>query len=180
MEKVDSKNIDRENKHDDAVASMAAGLEAVKHYVAEKKENDKVNNPSHYTYGQWEVIDILRGMLTPEQLEGFLLGNVLKYVFRYSHKNGSEDLRKADVYLGWLAELVKSWEDEEAKENAAEIGEEEPETEDDTKKYTFFDPKNGTVLEFHLQAITEKGENGSVMTGDPIHGYTIHKEDTKE
>ena len=75
MEKVDSKNIDRENKHDDAVASMAAGLEAVKHYVAEKKENDKVNNPSHYTYGQWEVIDILRGMLTPEQLEAISGGS---------------------------------------------------------------------------------------------------------
>jgi len=157
-------------EHDDSIAAMLEGLEAAKQFAAGIKENDKVNNPSHYTYGKWEVIDILRGMLTPEQFEGFLLGNVLKYVFRYSHKNGSEDLRKAGVYLGWLTELVATWEKEEAEFNAAE---------DDTKKYTFVNRDNGMVFGFQMQAVTEKDENGSVMTGDPVHGYTIHKEDSK-
>ena len=76
------------------------------------QEHDNVNNPSHYTFGNIEVIDILRDKLTPEQLEGFLLGNVLKYAFRYRHKNGAEDLRKCGVYLGWLTEHVASLEEQ--------------------------------------------------------------------
>ena len=139
---------------DDSVAAMLDGVEAAKQFAAKKKENDKVNNPSHYTYGKWEVIDILRGMLTPEQLEGFLLGNVLKYTFRYSHKNGSEDLRKAGVYLGWLTELVASWE------------------QGDYFCFSGYDD--------HCQAVTEKTNDKSTMTGDPVHGYTFHREDAKK
>jgi hypothetical protein len=37
--------------------------------------------------------------MTPEQFEGYLLGNVIKYISRYRHKNGIEDLRKAKVYI---------------------------------------------------------------------------------
>jgi hypothetical protein len=37
---------------------------------------------------------------------GFLPGNVIKYVCRYSRKNGAQDLRKALHYL----ELILEWE----------------------------------------------------------------------
>jgi hypothetical protein len=46
-----------------------------------------------------EVIDIIRS-----QKADYLHGNVLKYILRWKFKNGVEDLRKAQVYLGWLIE----------------------------------------------------------------------------
>lgn len=61
-----------------------------------------VDHPSHYTAGGMEVIDILKAKLTAEQLEGFLLGNVIKYTTRYGHKNGIEDLKKAQWYLNYM------------------------------------------------------------------------------
>lgn len=56
-------------------------------------------NPSHYTSGGIETIDYLEAKLNQQEYEGFLRGNVLKYVSRYSLKNGIEDLRKAEWYL---------------------------------------------------------------------------------
>lgn len=68
---------------------------------------DKIN-PEHYKVGGMEVIDILQAKLTPEQFEGFLLGNVFKYAFRYRHKNGTEDLQKSQWYLNKLIGLGQS------------------------------------------------------------------------
>lgn len=67
--------------------------------------NDLVNNPAHYTAGGVETIDYLKAKMTKEQFRGFLIGNVLKYVSRYPHKNGVEDLKKADWYLNKLIQL---------------------------------------------------------------------------
>jgi hypothetical protein len=61
--------------------------------------SDPVNQPDHYTVGGIETIDYIQAKLTPEQFEGYLLGNVIKYVSRHGHKNGYEDLRKAQWYL---------------------------------------------------------------------------------
>jgi hypothetical protein len=36
---------------------------------------------------------------------GYLQGNVIKYVCRYKHKNGAEDLKKAIHYLQILLDL---------------------------------------------------------------------------
>lgn len=68
------------------------------------KPQDNVNRPGHYTFGAIEVIDYIRDKMTPEMFQGFCMGNVLKYVSRHKHKNGVEDLKKANVYLGWLIE----------------------------------------------------------------------------
>lgn len=68
------------------------------------EEHDNVNRPGHYTFGAIEVIDYIRDKMTPEMFQGFCMGNVLKYVSRHKHKNGVEDLKKANVYLGWLIE----------------------------------------------------------------------------
>ena len=54
---------------------------------------DMVNHPAHYV-GKIEVIDYLEDKLTSEQFEGYLVGNVLKYLSRYRKKNGLEDLKK--------------------------------------------------------------------------------------
>lgn len=71
---------------------------------AAAEPNDNVNRPGHYTFGAIEVIDYIRDKMTPEMFQGFCMGNVLKYVSRHKHKNGVEDLKKANVYLGWLIE----------------------------------------------------------------------------
>lgn len=65
---------------------------------------DKVNHPNHYTFGSIEVIDYIRDKMTPDEFQGYCMGNILKYVSRHKHKNGVEDLKKAQVYLGWLIE----------------------------------------------------------------------------
>lgn len=74
-----------------------------------------VNSPSHYTQGKYETIDIIKDMMTHEMYEGFLLGNVIKYLARYNSKNGVEDLNKARVYLKWLAEHVSKADEFEIK-----------------------------------------------------------------
>lgn len=70
-------------------------------------KNDNVNHPKHYCKGGLECIQVIKAQLTPEQYEGYLYGNVIKYMWRWKEKNGLEDLRKAAHYLMWLQEEVK-------------------------------------------------------------------------
>jgi len=66
---------------------------------------DAVNHPAHYKVGGIETIDFIKAKLTQEQLKGYYLGNLLKYLSRAEYKNGGEDFKKAQVYLQWLTEL---------------------------------------------------------------------------
>lgn len=61
--------------------------------------HDVVDHPSHYTTGKIETIEYIEDKLTLEMLEGYFIGNIIKYVSRYRHKNGVEDLKKARWYL---------------------------------------------------------------------------------
>ena len=72
--------------------------------LEQEKTEDKVNHPNHYTFGSIEVIDYIRDKMTPDEFQGYCMGNILKYISRHKHKNGVEDLKKAQVYLGWLIE----------------------------------------------------------------------------
>ena len=69
-------------------------------------EYKDVKNQQHYTAQAVQAIEYMEITMTPEQYEGYLLGNVIKYVSRYRGKNGLEDLRKAKVYMGWLVDHV--------------------------------------------------------------------------
>lgn len=64
---------------------------------------DMVNNPPHYTTGKIEVLDFIE-----DQKFGYLDGQVIKYVSRYRHKNGVEDLKKAEFYLRRLIKAVEA------------------------------------------------------------------------
>ena len=44
-------------------------------------------------------------LLSDDEYKGFLKGNVYKYLKRYEHKNGKEDLEKATVYLNKLCDF---------------------------------------------------------------------------
>ena len=70
-------------------------------------KHDNVNSPKHYCKGGLECIQVIKAQLTPEQYEGYLYGNVIKYMWRWQDKNGLEDLRKAAKYLDWLQQEVK-------------------------------------------------------------------------
>lgn len=73
-----------------------------------EKKNDVVNHPSHYTTGKIEVIKIMEDQLTPEEYRGYIKGQVLKYVTRERHKNGLEDLKKAQWYLNRLIKYMEA------------------------------------------------------------------------
>ena len=69
---------------------------------------DNVNQPGHYTAGGIECIQAIKASMSPEEYQGYLKGNALKYLWRFRHKNGVEDLRKMQVYINWLiAELLE-------------------------------------------------------------------------
>lgn len=61
--------------------------------------NERVVHPSHYNKGieMWDYA-------YSHNLD-FFEGNVVKYVTRWRHKNGIEDLKKAKQYLDKLIEL---------------------------------------------------------------------------
>ena len=63
---------------------------------------DNVNHPEHYTTGSIECIQSIEAQLTPEEFQGFLKGNVLKYIWREKQKGGTESLQKAEWYLSRL------------------------------------------------------------------------------
>lgn len=62
-------------------------------------------NPEHYKFGGIETINYIIAKLGIEGAINFCLGNVIKYVSRESHKNGLEDLKKAQWYLNKAVEL---------------------------------------------------------------------------
>lgn len=71
--------------------------------------NDMVKHPNHYQGADGlEVFEVLEQFSpSPEYVEGFYWSNVIKYVLRFSQKNGVEDLKKARVYLDKLIEAVE-------------------------------------------------------------------------
>ncbi|MCG2516190.1 DUF3310 domain-containing protein [Staphylococcus epidermidis] len=66
----------------------------------EKTLDEKVNHPSHYTYGDIEIIDFIEQVTKDYKPElAFAIGNAIKYISRANRKNGKEDLDKARWYL---------------------------------------------------------------------------------
>jgi len=72
---------------------------------------DMVNNPPHYNKAGVECIEGIRAA-TGDGYEYYLQGNIMKYLWRYRYKNGTEDLRKAQWYLDKLVEEVEGCYDE--------------------------------------------------------------------
>lgn len=70
----------------------------------EEHTTDAVNHPDHYTTGGIECIDAIRASLGLKEFADYCKGNVMKYIWRYRHKGGVEDLKKARVYLNWMIE----------------------------------------------------------------------------
>lgn len=76
--------------------------------VQQRKRNDTVNHPSHYNYGDIEVIDYCDQVCKqyPPELAPYVF-NAIKYLSRANHKNGREDIDKAKFYV---QRLFDRWE----------------------------------------------------------------------
>lgn len=68
--------------------------------VQQRKRNDTVNHPSHYNYGDIEVIDFIEQVTKHYNANvAYHIGNAIKYLARSPHKNGKEDVAKAKWYI---------------------------------------------------------------------------------
>ncbi|MDW3946623.1 DUF3310 domain-containing protein [Staphylococcus saprophyticus] len=62
--------------------------------------DDTVNHPSHYNYGDIEVIDFIEQVTQHYNANvAYHIGNAIKYLARSPHKNGKEDIEKAKWYI---------------------------------------------------------------------------------
>ena len=62
----------------------------------------------HYKSKKVQPWDAMECWMSPEQFEGFLRGNVIKYIARYKDKDGLKDVQKARHYLEKLIECLES------------------------------------------------------------------------
>ena len=92
-------------------ASEQYFLPTLQGHKREEKEEDLVNNPTHYNRHGIECIQAIRAALSDEQFRGACKANVIKYIWRENYKNQDEDLKKA---LWYLNKLVSELADENA------------------------------------------------------------------
>ncbi|MES3641551.1 DUF3310 domain-containing protein [Staphylococcus saprophyticus] len=68
--------------------------------LQQRKRKDNVNSPSHYIYGEIEVIDFIEQVTKHYNPNvAYHIGNAIKYLSRSPHKNGKEDVEKAKWYI---------------------------------------------------------------------------------
>lgn len=66
---------------------------------------DNVNSPAHYNLNEHgiECIQAIEASMSKEEFQGYLKGNIIKYLWRYKNKGkAKEDLEKAAWYLNKL------------------------------------------------------------------------------
>ena len=81
----------------------------------------------HYDHGKVQPIDFMESFFTPAEYRGFLRGNIVKYISRYTQKAGLEDIGKAETYMKWLREFEEHEQQLKMSEPAPWlIGEAEP------------------------------------------------------
>lgn len=77
-------------------------------YDEQAKEHIKLKMQAHYTDTGIQPIEYMMKSFSPAEFEGFLKGNVIKYLGRYQRKDGIKDLKKAKVYQDWLIEYKET------------------------------------------------------------------------
>lgn len=70
--------------------------------VSSKVYGDPVNHPKHYEGStSMECIDVMTIIFGKKYVSAFCLCNAFKYLWRFRHKNGIEDLNKAEWYISY-------------------------------------------------------------------------------
>ena len=85
-----------------------------------ESDDKMVSHPSHYqSENGLEVIDVIEAFTKDlKGIEATDTGNVIKYICRWKHKNGVQDLKKAMWYLQHLIDYLKKVEKENNNEKA--------------------------------------------------------------
>lgn len=92
---------------------------------------DNVNHPQHYEgHTSLECIDVMEVAFGTETVAHFCLCNAFKYLWRYKHKNGLEDLKKAEWYLNRYSMITGMFDEQyfKLKELCDEAKQEQTET----------------------------------------------------
>ena len=78
------------------------------------EQKDMVNHPPHYiSETGLETIDVIEAFTSDlKGIEAVDTANVIKYICRWKHKNGVQDLEKARWYLDHLVNHVNNLEKE--------------------------------------------------------------------
>lgn len=92
-------------KEDMEVWSVEKDIE-IENTLHELRELEAVNHPSHYNQGGIECIDAMVSAFGKQAVSSFCLCNAFKYIWRADHKNGREDIEKANWYLTKYKELT--------------------------------------------------------------------------
>ena len=84
------------------------GLNNQSNDLQQRKRKDNVNSPSHYNFGDIEVVDFIDQVTKHYNSDvAYHIGNAIKYISRAPHKNGKEDVAKAK----WSIERAfENWE----------------------------------------------------------------------
>ena len=65
-------------------------------------------NPEHYQKQDFEAIEVIKSVLTPEQYAGYLIGNSLKYLLRVNDKDTVQmNIGKAEWYASRLEQELE-------------------------------------------------------------------------
>ena len=73
-------------------------------------ELDPINHPAHYEGNtSLECIDVMEIAFGAEAVGNFCLCNAFKYLWRYKHKGGAEDVQKAEWYLDHYSDIVAEY-----------------------------------------------------------------------
>ena len=73
---------------------------------------EEINHPDRYTGGKYECIKVMVDVFGADAVKHFCILNAFKYVWRFEHKNGVEDIKKAIWYLNEYVKLDEGYYDE--------------------------------------------------------------------
>ena len=81
-----------------------------------ESDDKMVSHPDHYkSDAGLEVIDVIEAFTFDlSGIEAFDSANVIKYICRWKHKNGVQDLKKAAWYIDHLIHHIEKLEEENA------------------------------------------------------------------
>jgi len=81
--------------------------------VSKKILQATVTNPPHYRQGDIECIEAIKAACGEDGYDGYLQGNIIKYIWRFKHKGrAQDDLGKASWYLNELVKVYHGGENE--------------------------------------------------------------------
>ena len=76
------------------------------------QQKEEINHPDRYKSGKFECIKVMVDVFGADAVKHFCILNTFKYVWRFEHKNGVEDIKKAIWYLNEYVKLDEGYYDE--------------------------------------------------------------------